>query len=106
MELRHDHALGTIDYKGPLRRHERDLAHVNFFLFGSLFFAQLERHVKGRAVSLPFALRLQSGQFRLADFVAAEIQHCLLIVALDREDLFENSLKPVVPSLGEWNVFL
>ena len=94
MELADDDALRAIDDECPLRRHERNFAHVNFLLLRPLFFAELEGDVERRAVGLAFALRLERRQLRFADFVMAEIESRLFIVALDREHLLENGLQP------------
>ena len=61
MELRNNHALGSVDHECALRGHERDFAHVNFFFLRAFFFAELEGDVKGRAVGLPFALGFERG---------------------------------------------
>ena len=74
MELGNDDALGAVDHKRALRRHERNFAHVNFLFLRALFFLELEGDVERRAEGLAFALRLERAQFRLADFVLAEIE--------------------------------
>ncbi len=45
MQLAHYHSLGSVDYEGALRSHERDLAHIDFLLFRALFIAQLKGDV-------------------------------------------------------------
>ena len=74
MQLRNDDALGAVDDERALRRHERDFAHVNFLFLRPLLFPELESDVERRAESLAFALRFEGAQFRLADFVMAEIE--------------------------------
>src|SRR5438094_10254686 len=96
MQLADHYTLSAIDHESALRRHERDFAHVNLLFLYTFFLAQLERDVQWRAVCLSFALRLQRGQFRLANFVVAKIEHRLFIVALDGENLLENSLEPLI----------
>ena len=59
-----------------------------------------------RAVGLSFALRLQRGQFRLADFIVTEIEHRLFVIALDWEDFFKNSLESLIFPLGKRDIFL
>ena len=59
-----------------------------------------------RAESLAFALRFQRAQFRLADFVMAEIEGRFLVVALDRENFLEDSLQAGVFPLARRDVFL
>ena len=71
---RDDDALGAVDDERALRRHERDLAHVNFLFLRPLLFLELEGDVERRAEGLAFALRLERAQLRLADFVVAEIE--------------------------------
>ena len=93
MQLADDHALRAVDHERSLRRHERDFAHVNFFFLRPLFLAELESDMQRRAVGLAFALRLERAQFRFADFVMAEIERRLFVVALDRKNFLENGLE-------------
>ena len=106
MQLADNHALRAVDDKSSLRRHERDFAHVNFFFFDALFFAQLKSHVERRAIGLPFALRFKRSQFWLADFVMTKIKNRLFVVAFDREDFLENGLQPGVFPFCERHVLL
>src|SRR5437773_8215414 len=93
MQLRNYHPFRPIDHKRSLRRHERDLAHVDFLFLRPLFFLELESDVERRAESLPFPLCLQRRQFWLADLVMTEIERGFLIIALDGENLLEHSLQ-------------
>jgi hypothetical protein len=52
--------------------------------------------VQRRAVGLSFPLRLKRGQFWFANIVMAEIKNRLLIIAFDRKNFLENSLKPLI----------
>ncbi len=106
MQLADDDALRAVDHERPLRRHERDFAHVNFLFLGPLFLAELESDVERRAVGLAFPLRLERGQFRLADLVMAEIERRLFIVALDRKHFLENGLQPRHFPLRERHILL
>ena len=106
MQLGNDDALRAVDHERSLRRHERNLAHVNFLLLGPLLLAKLESDVQRRAESLAFALRLERAQFRLADFVMAEIERRLFVVALDRENFLENRLQAGHFPLRSGHVFL
>src|SRR4029077_412505 len=106
MQLTYHNAFRTIDNEGTLRRHERDLTHVHFLFLRAFLFPQLERHVQRRAVGLPFALRFKRRQFWFTDIVMAEIKDRLLIVAFDRENFLENSLKPLIFALRIRDVFL
>ena len=99
MQLTHHNAFRAVDDECTLRRHERDLAHVHFLFLGAFFLPQLKCHVQWRAVGLPFALRFERRQFWLTDIVVAKIKNCLLIVAFDRENFLENSLKPLIFAL-------
>ena len=59
-----------------------------------------------RAKCLAFTLRLERAQFRLADFIMAEIERRLFVVALDRENFLENGLQTGVFPLARRDVFL
>ena len=59
-----------------------------------------------RAEGLAFALRFERAQFRLANFIMAEIERRLLVVALDRENFLENGLQAGVFPLAGRDVFL
>ena len=106
MQLADDNALRAVDHERTLRRHERDFAHVHFLFLRALLFLELERDVQRRAVGLPFALRFKWRQFRLADFVVAEIKDRLFVVAFDRENFLENSLQAPDSSASKRDVFL
>ena len=106
MQLRNDHALGAVDDERALRRHERDFAHVNLLFLRPLFFLELESDVERRAKGLAFALRLERAQLRLADFVMAEIERRLFVVALDRENFLEDRLQAGVFPLARRDVLL
>src|ERR1035437_5849686 len=93
VQLRNNHALGSVDDEGALRRHERNFAHVNFLFLGPALFAQLEGYVQRRAESLALALRLERAQLRLADFVVTEIEHGFFVVTFNRENFLKNSLQ-------------
>ena len=62
--------------------------------------------MKRRAEGLPFALRFERAQFRLADFVMAEIERRFFVVALDRENFLEHGLQAGVLPFGERHVLL
>ena len=79
--------------KVPCGRHERQFAHVNFFFLGALLFLEQEGDVQRRAVGLPFALRLEGGQLRLADVVMTKSSVTLFVVALDRKNFPEHGLE-------------
>ena len=106
VQLAYHHPLRAVNDESALWRHERDFAHVHLLFLGAFFLSQLKRDMQRRAVGLSFALRLQSGQFRLANVIVTEIEYGLFIVALDRKDLLENSLQSLILSLRVRDVFL
>ena len=59
VELGNDDTFRAVDHKCPLRGHQRQLAHVNFFLFGAPLVFVAERHVKRGAERLPLALGIE-----------------------------------------------
>ncbi len=106
MQLADHDALGAVDHERALRRHERDLAHVNFFFLRPFLLAELESDMERRAERLAFALCLERRQFRFADFVVAEIERRFFIVALDRKHFLEDRLEAGILPLGKRHVFL
>src|SRR5437899_3930951 len=106
MQLRNYHPLRPVDHKRPLRRHERDFTHVNFLFLRPLLLLELEGDMQRRAESLPFTLRFQGAQFWLADLVMTEIEGGLFVIALDRENLLEDSLQAIILAFGQRHVFL
>ena len=106
MQLRNDDALRAVDYECALRRHERDFAHVNFFLFRPFLFAELEGNVQRRAVGLTFALRFERRQLWFAYFVVAKIESGLFVITFDRKDLFEYRLEAVILAFVKGDIFL
>ena len=58
------------------------------------------------AEGLAFALAFQGAHFRIAYFVAYEIERDFFVVALDGEDLAENRLETDVPAFARWKVSL
>ena len=74
VKLTDHHALRSIDDKGPLRSHQRNLAHVDLFLLGALLVLVPKGDVQGSAVRLPLALTLNRRHLRLAQFVTDKIQ--------------------------------
>src|SRR5947208_6978953 len=93
VQLAHDHALGAVDDKRALGRHERQFAHEHSFLLRALFVLEVERDVEGRAVSDAFAQAFQPILFRLADFITVVIQFGFVVVTRDRKNLFEHRLE-------------
>ena len=106
MQLAYYDALRSVNDESALRRHERDFAHINLLFLRAFFFSQLESDVQRRAVGLPFALRFQCGQFRLANVIMTKIEHRFLVIAFDWEDLLENSLEALIFPLGVRDILL
>ena len=100
VQLGDDDALGAIDDKGPLRGHERNLAHVHFLLLDALLFLEAEGDVERGGKGLALALALEGAHLGIADVVGDEIEDDLLVVALDGEDLAEYGLEADVLALG------
>ena len=69
MQLRDHHTLGPVDHEGPLRSHERNFAHVDFFFLGPPLFFERERHIERGGERLALAHALAHGHFWLADLV-------------------------------------
>ena len=74
VQLGNNDTLSSIDDKCALDGHERKLTHVNFFLFCAALILVAEGHIERRTVGETFALGLQSGHFRLTEFVTYEIE--------------------------------
>ena len=106
MELGNDDALGAVDHESALRRHEREFAHVNFFLFRAALVLVSEGHIERRAESLPLALGFKRGHFRLAEFVADEVEGGFVLETMDREKLAEDSLQTDIPAFAYRNILL
>ena len=100
MQLADDDALGAVDDKSALRRHQRQFAHEHFFFLGALLLLEQEGDVQRRAVGDAFAQALQPVVLRLADFVAVKIQDALAIVTFDGKNLGEDRLQARVLALG------
>ena len=106
VQLAHDDALGAVDDKRALGRHERQFAHENSFLFAALLVFEQERHVKRRAIRQALAQAFQPIHLRLADFVGMKVQDAFPVVAFDGEDLFENRLEAQKLALGRRRIGL
>ncbi len=91
MQLRDDDAFRAIDDKRALRRHQRQLAHENFFFFAALaLFLEDEGHIQRRAVGRAFAQAFEPVHLRLANLVGRVVELDFFIVAADGENLAEN----------------
>ena len=59
VQLADDDALGAVDDKGALRRHQRQFAHEHLFFLGALLLLEQEGDVQRRAVGDAFAQAFQ-----------------------------------------------
>ena len=91
-ELRHNHALGSVDDEGTASGHEREVAHehgLSFDLTGEVVH-ELGVHVERRSESLTALLALVDRVLRFFKLGIRERQlHCLTEV-FDRRDLFKD----------------
>src|SRR6185369_6609038 len=99
MQLADNDALCAIDDKRALGSHQGQFAHEHFFFLRALLFLELESDVKWRSVGDALAETLEPVDFRIADFVAVEIEHAFSVVAFDRKYFREDRLQPHVLSL-------
>jgi len=106
VQLTHHHALSPVDHKGPLRRHERNLPHVDLLLLRALLVLVAEGHIERRAVGLTLALTLDRRHLRLSKLVTYEVQTRLLLKPKNREKLPEDSLQPNASTTRRLNLLL
>ena len=109
MKLTDDHAFGTVDDKRSLLGHDRDFTHID--TFGNLISIDLEQkiHIERRIVDLTVldAVNDIALMFvRIADFIGDELKRHLFVETLDRENLVENLLKPLILPLRRRNIAL
>ncbi|MNG91229.1 hypothetical protein D3C79_501360 [compost metagenome] len=106
MKLRYDNPLSTVDHKGAVFGHERNLAHIDF-LFLDVFdrtfrsFALIDYQAQFYAqrcrVRHTTDLALFDVEHRLTKTVANVLQLRIATVALDRENRTECGFKAVLP---------
>ena len=106
MQLADHDALGAVDDEGALRGHEGQFAHVHALFLDVLVLAEAERNVEGRGESLALALALERAELGLTDFVVAELELDLFVVAFDGENFREYGLESLVLALGDRNLLL
>ena len=68
--------------------------------------SDLTVHIKRGAEGLAFALGLESGHFRLAEFVADKIEGGFVLKTMDREKLAEDGLQADIPAFAYRNILL
>ena len=73
MQLADDDTLGTVDDKGALGCHERNLAHEYLFFLGALLFLQEEGDVERSSEGQALTETLQPVDLRLLDVVRVEV---------------------------------
>ena len=113
MHLGDDDALGAVDDEGAVRRHEGHVAHVDVLLLDVLDGLGLgvgihiehdetQRHLEGRGEGHAALAALIDVILGLLEFVFDEFQQGRLREVGDRENGFEDGLKPLVraPALG------
>ena len=113
VQLRDDDALGAVDHKGAVVRHERNFAHVHRLFIDGIAILQTERHVERPGICHALAQRrqrivlgLRVERIALFQRVADELQDIVSIVGLNRENVLENTLQSDVPALGRSDVRL
>ena len=103
VQLRHDHALRSVDDKRSGRRHERNFAHINF-LFLHLFDRVRHFSIKDHQPDLRTQRRRKSQSALLALFnvksgfsecVTYKLKSSIAAVAYDREDRGKRRLQPL-----------
>jgi len=102
VELADDDAFGAVDDERPLLGHQRDAAEVDRLLLDVAALAEAEGDPEGRRVGEAAPAALDQVVLRTAEIVAHVFEGTGLVVALDREDLPEDLLKPLeFPPGGE-----
>ena len=110
MQLADNDAFRTVDDERALFRHQRNFAHVNIvftdFLdragLGCFAVIDLKTDLGAKAAAIGQAAELAFGhvEFRLGEFVIDELQARIAVVAQDRENGRESSLKPHIDVAG------
>jgi hypothetical protein len=111
VKLRHDHPLGAVDDEGTGRRHQRDLAHIDFllldFLDGIRCFAveddQANLRPQGRGKGQSPLLALGDVESRFGEREAHKLQARIATVADDRENGGKCSLQSLILALRHWH---
>ena len=93
VELAHDAALGPIDDEFAAADHDRHVAQVDLFLDRLGLLVQPQPDAERPTVGEAELAALVGAEARLAQFVLDVLQGDIAVVALDREDLFENALE-------------
>ena len=98
VQLADHHPLRTVDDELAAAEHDGDVAQVDFLLDG-LLLGQPEPDLEGPAVGQPQLAALVRLVARLSQLVADVFQPQRLVVALDRENLPQHPLDPLVLAL-------
>ncbi len=108
MKLRHDNALGAVDYKGTVLSHQGDFTHVDFLLFDVLdrfvrrFFVendQTDLDSQRYCVSHTAQHAFLDIKCRFAQAITYILQRSIAGVADDRENGFEGCMQTDVAEL-------
>ena len=105
MQLAHHHAFRTVDDELTTPEHDRNVAEIDF-LFHRLLACQPQPDAQGAAVcqaELATFVRVVAG---LAQLVADILQLDGLVVTLDRENLAQNPLDPLILTFVGRNIVL
>ena len=113
MHLGHDHAFGPVHDERAVRRHEGHVAHVDVLLLDVLDrlracirihieHDEAKRHLERRRERHAAGAALVDVEFRLFEFIFDEFEQGRAGKIRDREDGFEDGLKPFVgaPAFG------
>ena len=109
VQLADDHPLSPVDDEGALLGHDRNVAHVDPLRHLGAVDLQQEIDVERRIVNLAVLDAVDHVALLLAgraDLVGDELERHLLVEALDRENLVEHLLKPLILPLRRRHVAL
>lgn len=114
MQLGHDHAFRAVDHERTGRRHERDLAHVDFLLLDLLDLGRVlavvddQAHFRAqrRVESQTALLTFLDVERRVGQVVRHEFHACQTIVRHDGEDGVERRLQAFALSLCDGRMLL
>ncbi len=113
MHLRNNNTLGTIDDKGTMIGHERNIAHEHLLFldvfdgFGASIFIDIEhdqtqRHLQGSCVGHIALLTFLNVEFWLFKMIFDEFQLCFTRKVVDRENRIKNRLQSDITTPLGW----
>ena len=117
VHLGDDDTLGSVDHEGTVLRHQRHVAHIDVLLLDvsdgagtGLFLNVPDNEAQGylqrRREGNSALLALLHVIFRRLELIADELEHCPLGEVLNRENRFEDFLKPQNLTVFDRHVFL